>query len=229
MRCNISHTHCQREPLLEHFVRMKLMVESNRRRAINDKFFRPLTISGLLAISVLWLSVGWSLVVTKLDIFGKLPISYLGVFQESKTVFNFSLIVSACLLLAFCYFASQQLRLSRYFIATFILGQLAQITVAVTPFNSTSIARPVHVVAGFVLAFSLPLSMYWFMRSDIPAKLHDLTKFFLKIEIALFILGIGWFVLASSGGALAEIVTAVAFDLWIVAISLKTRNTAPHR
>lgn len=181
--------------------------------------------SGVLAICILWSTVSLSLLITKLDVLGKLPISYLGVFAESRTIFNAGLIISALLLLVFAYDLAKKFDLSKRFAIIFSAGQTAQIIVALTPFNSDSIVRPIHVIAGFVIAFTLPLSMYAFMNVDIPRDLRRITQKFLWIEIILFILGIGWFVLASRAGALAEILTALAFDVWI-ALSPKVSSVS---
>ena len=177
-----------------------------------------------MGIGVLWLSVTTSLLITKLDVLGTLPISYLGVFDSSKYIFNIGLILSSILLLLFSIYLYRKLNLTKLFLVIVATGQIAQVIVALTPFSSQSIARPVHVIAGFVIAFSLPLSMLAFLRSKVPNNLHKATRELFFVELILFILGIGWFVIASRAGALAEIVTAVTFDTWILYISLKLND-----
>lgn len=181
-----------------------------------------LRFSGIAGIAVLWLSVGISLLVTGLDVFAQRPISYLGIYDSSKHSFNSGLIVAAMLLLAFLCSLSQRFRLTKPFIISFVVLQLSQIVVALTPFNATNIARPIHVIAGFTLAVMLPLSMELFTHTpDISDEVRATTRGFFRVELVLFVLGIGWFVLASRGGALAEIVTAIGFDVWIVWLSLR--------
>ena len=57
--------------------------------------------AGPAGIATLWLSVGFSLIITQFDVFAAKPISYLGVYQDSKILFNLGLIISAVLLLVF--------------------------------------------------------------------------------------------------------------------------------
>lgn len=178
--------------------------------------------SGMMGIAVLWISVGLSLYITRFDVLGLRPISYLGVYSDSKYLFNSGLILASLLLILFLYYLSTQLRLSKPFIFFFTLGQVCQIIVALTPFNAASVIRPIHVVAGFLLAVTLPTTIWLFTRfPELSVQLKELSKRFFYAEIILFVLGISWFVFASTAGALSEILTAVAFDVWIVAISLQ--------
>lgn len=178
--------------------------------------------AGPVGIAILWLSVGLSLFITQFDVLARKPISYLGVYQDSKYLFNSGLILSSVLLIVFLSYLRKTFKPSNKFLIVFLLGQIAQIVVALTPFNSTNFIRPVHVVVAFLLAFTLPASMYLFRSAtNLTEKQRRFTSKFLQTELLLFILGIGWFVLASHGGALAEIVTALTFDVWIIYLSLK--------
>ena len=183
---------------------------------------RILKYCGFLAIAVLWSTVLASIFVTKFNLFGTLPVSYLGVYEQSKYLFNGGLIVSSILLLGFLYYFSEHQPLSKWFIAIFVAGQICQIIVALTPYNSQSYIRSVHVVSAFALAFTLPLSMYALRYSrSVSAAVLKVTSRFLQLELVLFVLGIGWFISASAAGALSEIITAIGYDVWVIALSMK--------
>lgn len=181
---------------------------------------------GMAAIAILWLSVGFSILLVRLDILGDLPVSYLGVYQQSQYIFNTGLILSASLLIVFVYYLDKRIQLTWAFKSVFIFGQLCQILVALTPYNAPTIVRPVHTVAGFSLAITLPLGIWLFSRTPhLPHPIRRSARVFFFVELVLFVLGIGWFVLAATGGALAEIVTALAFDSWIIVLSIQLNRS----
>lgn len=177
-----------------------------------------------MGIATLWLTVLVALLRTNFDVFGRLPISYLGIFQTSKQLFDGGLIIASVLLLIFLTFLTRKLRPSKWFIYIFMIGQLCQIVVALTPYNAHSVIKSIHVISAFGLAFTLPFSMRAFKHSvAVPVHLRTLTGRFLRVELLLFVLGLGWFILASKAGALSEIVTAIGFDVWIVWLSVRLR------
>jgi hypothetical membrane protein len=181
--------------------------------------------AGPAGIAILWLSVGLSLLTTRFDVLARKPISYLGVYQDSRLLFNTGLLVSASLLIVFATYLRKTFKPSNKFLTVFLIGQVAQIIVALTPFNATNFIRPLHVSVAFLLAFTLPASMHLFRSAqNLSEKEKRLTSKFLQTELLLFVLGIGWFVIASSGGALAEIVTALTFDIWIIYLGLTKRD-----
>ena len=175
----------------------------------------------MIGVAVLWFSVGSALLITHFDVLAALPISYLGVYDTSKFLFNGGLILSSLMFIIFARFLNKQLHASLIFFQVFLCGQICQIIVALTPYDSQSIIRQIHVIAAFALAFCLPASMYVFMVSgQVAQSLRNTTKWFFYAEVLLFSAGIGTFIFASTAGALSEIVTAVAFDMWIVWLSL---------
>ncbi len=180
--------------------------------------------SGILGIGVLWLSVGVSLFITRFNVLGNSPISYLGTYPQTKYIFNTGLILASVLLLTFAYHIRHKLAVSKAFLAVFTLGQVCQIIVALTPYTSKTILRPIHIISGFVLAITLPLSIGLFAKTAQLSKRIRTTSLYLFYgELLLFVLGISWFVLASSGGALSEIITAIVFDVWIITLSLQLK------
>ncbi|MDQ3123177.1 MAG: hypothetical protein M3Q14_00620 [bacterium] len=181
-----------------------------------------LSFSGIAGIAILWLSVITSLILTRFNVLGTLPISYLGVYDNSRYLFNGGLILSALLLLLFMCHVGRQIILSKVFLAVFFLGQLSQIIVALTAYNSQSIEKTIHVIFAFALALTLPVSMYAFKKSPgVTGNIKLMTSRLLNIELVMFVLGIGWFVRASAAGALSEMIVAVVFDVWIIVLSLK--------
>lgn len=178
--------------------------------------------SGILGIGTLWGSVGLSLYIARINILGKRPISDLGVYPSTKYLFNIGLILTSIFLLTFLHNLSKNLKLSKVFVATFMIGQICQIIIAFTPFNSTNILRPIHVIAGFAFAITLPLSIWLFSKTpNISRRIKTVSRCFFYTELLLFTIGISWFVLASRAGALSEMLTAIAFDLWIVVLTIR--------
>ncbi len=145
------------------------------------------------------------------------PISYLGVDPSTSTLFSASLLVSAMLFICFALYAQRMFRVQKRFLWYFIIGQIGQIITALVPYNGSN--KIIHTVAGFTLAFSLPLLIQQFVASQKNSHYRELYKGLLWFEFITFGSGISLFIFTSSLAPLGEILAAIGFHLWIIAVT----------
>lgn len=181
--------------------------------------------SGFIAVASVWVSIPLSILIARLNILSDMPISSLGTNQSTKHLFIAGLLLSALAFSAFAIRAYKILDSSVLAPAILIAGQIAQVIVAVTPYNVTSVIRPIHVIAAYILAFSMPVAMGFYSFTAKNLKFRDINIVLLQLEILLFTLGLGWFIFAPSAGALSEILTAVVFDVWVVVVTSRVLNS----
>jgi hypothetical protein len=148
------------------------------------------------------------------------PISYLGVAPETSVLFSLTLLTSATLFLMFGYFVKRVLQGSRKFWAFLIIGQIGQLIAAVVPYGDNSQYRLIHTLAAYTLAFSLPLHMWEFTRSQERKPHHQLYTRLFYLELVLFIIGIGIFSFTEGIAPLGEAMPTLGFHAWIIALTI---------
>lgn len=174
------------------------------------------------AVIVLWVGILSAMRAAGLSFYGSMPLSSLGVNEHSDLLFSATLIIAALFLMLFCVYLNIRYKVTRGFTAIFMTGQVAQIVAAIVPFGGSS--KNFHSTAAFVLAFSLPLHIWLFAKSQ-SGKLRQLAYQLLWLELACFTLGIGTFVLTNKVAPLAQSLPAVAFHVWLVGIAFYNSST----
>ncbi len=178
--------------------------------------------SGPAAVFVLWGGILQSMRLAGLSFFSSLPLSKLGVSKRSDFIFGATLIISAVLLMLFCLYLNKTFRVGRKFTVVFMIGQVAQIVAALVPYGGAS--KNIHSVAAFVLAFSLPILIWLFAKTQ-TGRLRKLANKLFWVELAFFIVGIGTFVLTNKVAPLAQALPAVGFHIWLIALAIYEPST----
>jgi hypothetical membrane protein len=173
--------------------------------------------SGLGGVLILISGVVWAMRRAHLGLIDPRPISYLGLYSNTKLIFSVSLIVSALLFIIFGLYVARIYRVRRLFLACYIIGQICQIIVAVIPDRSGSSLKIVHTVAGFTLAVSLPFLMrelvYQKHRRSFDRRLFVILY---RLEQIMFVIGIGLFVSVKGIAPLGEALPTIGFDSWVL-------------
>lgn len=173
----------------------------------------------MAAVVVLWVSVGAGVYRTGLDLLGDLPVSHLGTDPRSAWLFRGGLILAAGLMAGFSWFVFDWFSAPRTFLGAFLIGLVGQVVAAAVPLSGVGASHAVHTAGGLVLGASLPVLM-WRFAAGLPSGRRRRAESYALFwaEIAACIAGIA---LSSSMKApIAEIVPAVGFDLWVIAVSI---------
>lgn len=178
--------------------------------------------SGVGAVVVLWSATLISMFRAELNLFGWQPLSQLGVEPASAGIFSNGLVVGALLLISFSLWLKHYYRVSRSFVIIFIAGQLLQIIATLVPYGGES--KIIHTTAAFGLACSLPLLMWRFAVTLPAGRLRQTAKQLFYVEGLAFVIGIGAFVLVGKAAPLSQALPAVVFHLWIIFLSLPSRE-----
>lgn len=150
--------------------------------------------SGVMGVTVLWLTVSSAMHRAGLGLVDSRPISYLGVNSKSSVLFSSGLLVSATLFIIFAFYLHNKFNAGRKFLVYFLIGQAGQIVAAVTPYGKDSPLKVMHTVAAFILAFSLPLLLRQFAISQKGTSHYRVYRMLLGFELITFIIGIGLFI-----------------------------------
>ncbi len=180
--------------------------------------------TGLAAVATLWTTVALGMARTNLGFFDDRPISYLGTVGESDLLFKFGLLVAAGLLAAFSFFARRAFGIPLLFLAASLLGLAGQVVVALVPLSGPGSSSTVHTAGGLILGISLPVLMWRFAAGLLPGRWRIVAYRLFWLEVAACVAGV---LLSRSGrAAIAEVLPAVAFHLWIGMVTLKSGAAA---
>jgi uncharacterized membrane protein len=184
-------------------------------------FFTQLWLSsGVIGVVVLLSSIAIAMRRAHLGFIDNRPISYLGLYPNTRMLFSVSLIVSAILFIAFGFYVRRRYDVRYSFLGYFVIGQICQIIVALVPDKAGSSIRIVHTIAGFTLAFSLPFLIRELARSKSTRAYHKIFVALYRIEQVAFVIGIGLFIFVQGIAPLGEALPTLGFDLWIVAVTI---------
>lgn len=172
----------------------------------------------MVAVAVLWVTVGLGMLRTGLRLGDERTISYLGTVPSTAQLFGIGLVAAAVLLSGFAWAVSRRLRRATGFLALFLAGMACQAVVALVPLEGPGAAKPVHVAAGLALGLSLPLFIWRFAAAQPPGPWRRLAYRLTWLEVAGCVTGVA---LSRAGrGTLAEAVPAVLFHLWVILVTL---------
>jgi len=156
---------------------------------------------------------------TGLELLGAQPISYLGTVHRSVAVFRVGLLVATALLTAFSIYVSRTFPVGRGFLVAFLVGQAGQVVTAVVPLSGPGSFPTVHTTGGIVLGISLPVLIWRFAAGQPAERWRTLAYRLVWLELAACVSGIA---LSRWGrAAIAEILPAVGFHLWIGVVTAK--------
>jgi hypothetical membrane protein len=186
-------------------------------------------LSGIVGVAVLWTCIAIGMHKAHLGFLDKRPISFLGTNPGTQLLFSGSLLVSAIFFISFGYFVKRRYKIKNRFITYLVVGQLGQITAAIFPYGQHMLAGHIHTTAAFVLAFSLPLLIGEFAKSQLTSRSHRLYIKLLHFEQVMFVIGISLFVFTRGLAPLGEVLPTLGFHLWIIVLTYVIFRSARTR
>lgn len=147
------------------------------------------------------------------------PISHLGVDPESALIFSASLLASSFLFVNFGFYVRRTFNVTNKFLLYLLIGQAGQIIVATAPYGMNSQYRRIHTVAAFALAFSLPLLIRAFARSQVRSPYAVLYMWLFRFELVTFAIGMSLFIFTKGIAPLGEALPAIGYHVWIIVIT----------
>lgn len=176
--------------------------------------------SGIAGIAVLWTGVVIAMSRLGLGLIDTRPISHLGIDPASSALFSTSLLVSCFLFISFGFYANRKFKVNNNFISYLLIGQAGQAITAIAPYGMHSQYKLIHTIAAFTLAFSLPLLIRSFARSQSHRPYALLFVWLYRFELLSFVLGMGLFIFTKGIAPLGEALPAVGFHIWIIGVTL---------
>jgi hypothetical protein len=170
------------------------------------------------AIAVLWIGIGVAVLRTGFELLGDLPLSRLAADGRAESIFGPSLVVAALLFIVFCVNVTRRYPVGRAFAVVMIAAMGGQLVAGVVPIGAPGESDPVHVAAGLVLGGLIPVFLGLFAVAQ-PAGPWRTTSIRLFVaQLAATVVGVA---LSGSGrAALAEMLPALFFHVWVVAVTL---------
>lgn len=178
----------------------------------------PYRYAGLAAVATLWFSLGAASLFGEFPLLGERPLSWLAADRRWGLLFSLGLAVAAFLLVLFHEHVRRRYRMDRWFSAAMLTGLAGQLVAAVVPIDAGGAAARVHSMAALVLGVSLPVLMWRFAVLQPPGRWRRVSVLLFRAEAAAVSLGI--LLSRASVAAVAEILPAACFHLWIVVVTL---------
>lgn len=174
---------------------------------------------GLITVGILWTSIAIGIHRAQLDLFGKSPLSHLGIVSSTARIFSIGLILAALSLVLFTRYLKTRYEVSTSFMVFLLIGQAGQIIAAVTPYGGMQPARLIHTVAALTLAFSIPFVLWRFAAAQSKPPIRRPAIALMWLEIVAFTIGIGLFSYVTKGAPFAQAMPAIALHIWIIYFS----------
>ena len=176
--------------------------------------------TGVTAVVTVWTTLLAATAVSRFDLLGENPLSYLGTESRSVELFTVGLVVPALLLIAFHQYVHERYPVSTGFSLAMLGGLAGQMVAAFVPIGGDPVVHRIHTASALVLGVSLPLLMWRFAAGQPRGSWRRLTYWFFWAEVAACALGL-W--LSARGvAAVAEIIPGAVFHAWIVVVTFAT-------
>ena len=179
--------------------------------------------SGVAAIAVLWIGIGVAVVRTGFDLLGALPLSRLAADGRAEPIFGPSLVVAALLFVLFCVDVTRRYPVGRAFPVVMVAAMAGQLVTGVVPIGEPGESDPVHVAAGLTLGGLIPVFLGLFALAQPAGPWRETAVRLFVAQLAATVVGVA---LSGSGrAALAEMLPALLFHVWVVAAALYVPST----
>ena len=188
---------------------------------------RSLRLSGVTAVATLWATLLAATVVSRFDLVGESPLSYLGVHSSSKALFTVGLAVPALLLTAFHQHLRYRYPVSAGFSLAVLGGLAGQMVAAFVPIGGDPAVHRVHTTSALVLGASLPLLMWRFAVGQPRGRWRRLTYRLFWAEIVAC--AVGLYLSARGVAPVAEILPAAVFHAWIIVVTFADASHSVDR
>ncbi len=178
---------------------------------------RAFRYAGLAAVATLWSTLVVGALLSGFPVLGDRPLSWMAAEEASALLFSGGLITGALLLVLFHEHVRARYRVSHLFSIALLVGLAGQVVAALVPIQGEGLQNRVHTVAALTLGASLPVLMGCFALAQRPGRWRRITFGLFLLEAVACLVGV---VLSQRSVApLAEILPAVCFHLWIVAVT----------
>jgi hypothetical protein len=175
-------------------------------------------VSGLLAVAVLWTGIGGAVLGTGFAVTGDRPLSRLAGEDGAGAVFGPVLVLTGLLFVAFASDVVHRYPGARPFGPVLVTAMVGQIVTGVVPIGPDGRSAPVHVAAGLVLGGLLPVALAVFALGQPAGPWRAVACGLAGLQVAATVTGL---VLSARGvAAIAEIVPALTFHTWVVAVTV---------
>lgn len=181
--------------------------------------------AGLAAVAALWSTLAMAASRSRFDLLGEQPISYLGT-TSSAPLFSGGLVAGAALLVVFHSDIRARFPASRWFSLAMLAGLAGQVVAAVVPIGGNGPGHRAHTAFALLLGASLPVLMWSFAVSQPPGPWRRVSYGLFLAELAAC--GAGLVLSGRSIAALAEILPAAVFHIWIAAVTVVPGPLAAH-
>ena len=173
----------------------------------------PYRYAGVAAVAVLWSSIGGAALVSGFPLLGPRPLSWLAEEPLPGLLFTAGLASGAILLVAFHQHVRRRYAVDRWFSVAMLGGLAGQLVAAAVPITAGGLAGRLHSWAALLLGCSLPALMWRFAVAQAPGRGRRVAYGLFWAEAAAGAAGL----LLSRGSvaAVAEILPAVCFHLWV--------------
>ncbi len=183
--------------------------------------------TGVAAVAVLWTTLGVGSVLAGFDLLGERPLSELGAGGPATLLFSGGLAVAAVLLVGFHQYVRDRFPVSTAFSVAMVVGMAGQLIAALIPIGGHGAAHRVHTTSALVLGASLPVLMWSFAASQPPSAWRRAGYGLFWAEVVAC--GAGLWLSALGVAPVAEILPAVVFHAWIVAVTVRSPQVTSRR
>jgi hypothetical protein len=178
---------------------------------------RSLHYTGVAAVVTVWATLLAATAVSRFDLLGPNPLSYLGSEPRSAALFTVGLGVPALLLTAFHQYVRDRYPVSAGFSLAMLGGLAGQMVAAIVPIGGEPGVHRIHTASALVLGVSLPLLMWRFAAAQPRGPWRRLTYRLFWAEVVAC--AVGLYLSARSVAPVAEILPGAVFHAWIFAVT----------
>lgn len=180
--------------------------------------------AGLAGITTLWATIGAGIIRSGFDVGGQHPLSDLVADPRARLAFQVGLVVGALCFVAFHSWVRHRYPVGAGFSVLMLVGMAAQAIAGLVRIDGTGSAHTLHTTSGLILGASVPLFMWRFAAGQSPGAWRRTSYLLFWLEFAACI--VGYALSVRRVAAVAEMLPAVCFHLWIVVLTL---HGAPQR
>lgn len=185
---------------------------------------RSLRYLGVAAVTTAWTTLLTAAAVSRFDLLGPEPLSYMGTDARSAVLFTIGLAVPAVLFAAFHFDIRRRYPVSTGFSVVMLAGLAGQMVAAFVPIGGDPTAHRIHTTCALALGISLPLLMWRFAAAQPHGPWRRLSYRLFWTEAAAC--AVGLWLSARSIAPLAEILPGVAFHAWVFTVTFRRPPTA---
>jgi hypothetical membrane protein len=179
---------------------------------------RSLRYTGVAAVVTVWTSLLAATAVSRFDLLGEDPLSYLGTDARSAALFTVGLVVPALLLTAFHHHLRDRYQVAAGFSLAMLGGLGGQMVAAFVPIGGDPVVHRIHTISALVLGVSLPLLMWRFAAGQPRGPWRRLSYGLFWAEALAC--AVGLYLSARGVAPVAEILPGAVFHAWVVAVTL---------